>query len=153
MKPALGWIAAAALAGTGLSGQTAHAQAQEVVWTGVVYASDEAASPADAKPPVQLAGFDQKLKAIFGYNHLRLLSEHREKMDDRKEHWLLPGKRFRICVDSKADPDGEYLLNLHLYERDRLLVQTRAKLGHHSPIFVRGPLCGKGQLVIVLLVE
>lgn len=123
---------------------------QEVVWTGLVYATNE---KQPAPNPKQLAGFGQKLENIFGYNQLQLLSEHREAMNDQTEHWLLPGRKFCLSVHSKNAPDRGYLLKLKLFQDKRLLVKTEAKLERQSPIFFRGPLCGKGQLIIVLLVE
>ena len=125
------------------------AQAYEVVWSGLIYASN-AAQPAPA--PKELAVFSQKLQHIFGYNQLELLSQHRETMDAQSEHWLLPGKEFCLLIDTKKMRDN-HLLNLHLYQEKRLVVQTTLLLARQSPVFLSGPLYGDGQLIIVLLVE
>jgi len=125
------------------------AQAHDVVWSGLIYASNETVP---APPPVELAAFSHKLQHIFGYNQLQLLSQHREIMDAQSEHWLLPGKGFCLLVDTK-NAGVNHLLTLHLYQEKRLVVQTVVLLARQSPIFLKGPLYGDGQLIIVLLVE
>jgi len=125
------------------------AAADDVVWSALVYASEEK-EPAPA--PVELAAYQQKLQHVFGYNQFQILSQHREIMDSRFEHWLLPGNGFCLLVDTKKFR-GNHQLNLQLYQEKRLVVQTIALLARKSPIFLRGPLYGDGQLIIVLGVE
>lgn len=127
----------------------AQTAAPDVVWSGLLYATTEE-HPAAA--PKELAAFSSKLQNIFGYNQIQLLSQHREIMDGSSEHWLLPGNGFNLRVNTKK-AKAHYLLNLQLYLEKRLLVQTEAQLARQSPLFLRGPLCGDGQLIFVLLVE
>jgi len=121
----------------------------DVVWSALIYATNE---KTPLPPPAELAAFSQKLQHIFGYNQLQLLSQHREIMDSRSEHWLLPGKGFNLRVDTKIAKEN-YLLDLQLYQEKRMVVQTIALLARRSPIFLRGPLYDAGQLIIVLAVE
>jgi len=123
--------------------------ANDVVWSALIYASTEK-NP--SPPPIELATFSQKLQRIFGYNQLQLLSQHREIMDNQIEHWLLPGAGFYLLVDSKKAREN-HLLTLQLYQEKRLVVRTVALLARQSPIFLKGPLYGEGQLIMVLLVE
>jgi hypothetical protein len=132
------------------AGMASVGRAAEVVWSGLVYAT-VAKQPAPI--PKQLTGFGHKLESVFGYNNLELVSEHREVMDDRNEHWLLPGKNFCLKVDSHKAPDRGYLLDLQLFEEKKPLVKTQTKLGKQSPLFLRGPMYADGQLIIVILVE
>ena len=125
------------------------AQAWDVVWSGLIYATTETA-PLPA--PKELVAYSQKLQHIFGYNQLQLLSQHRESMDAQSEHWLLPGNGVTLLVDTRREGKN-HLLNLHLYQEKRLVVQTTVLLARQSPIFLRGPLYGEGQLIIVLVVE
>jgi len=120
------------------------------LWAGLVYVSNEANSAPATQP---LAGFGEKLKSVFGYSHMQMVSEGREKLADAAEHTLPLGKKFRLLAVRKSAEDGKLLLDLRLFQEDRLLVQTQAKLAPQSPLFLRGPLCDKGQLVIVLQVE
>lgn len=123
--------------------------ADDVVWSGLIYATT-VKNPAPA--PKELAAYSRRLQNIFGYNQLQLLSQHREIMDAQSEHWLLPGKDFCLRIDTKKGKET-YRLNLQLYQEDRLLVQSEVQLAPKSPIFLRGPLYDKGQLIIVLAVE
>ena len=124
---------------------------REVLWAGLVYASNEA-KPAPV--PEALFGFSDKLKDVFDYNQLRLVSERREPMTDSKERILPLGKSFRLSIKRKSVADGKALFDLRLFQKDRLIVQTEAELGSQSPLFLRGPQCSKGgQLIIVLQVE
>ncbi len=134
----LGWVAAMPL------------QAGEVVWTGLVYATNE---PAPKAPPARLRPYSREIRKVFGYNQLVLLSEQRKRMSTDTERWLLPGKAFSLAVQSRAVGDGRYRLKLKLYQKRQLLVDTRARLARNSPIFVRGPLYGRGQLIVVVMVE
>ena len=132
-----------------LAALPAQAATWDVVWSGLIYATNETA-PTPA--PKELAAFSQKLQHIFGYNQLQLLSQHREIMDAQSEHWLLPGSGFTLLIDTKR-AEKNHLLNLHLYQEKRMVVQTTVLLARQSPIFLRGPLYGDGQLIIVLVVE
>lgn len=132
-----------------VAGARSSSAAEDVVWSGLIYATNEK-SPAPA--PKELAPFGSKLQNVFGYNQFQLLSQHREIMDSQSEHWLIPGNEFNLRVDTQK-AHGKYLLNLQLYLEKRLLVQTEAKLARQSPLFLRGPLYADGQLIIVLVVE
>ena len=125
-------------------------QLPQTLWAGLVYASNEA-TPAPV--PDRLSEFGDKLKSVFGYNQLQLVSERREALNDSTERTLPLGKKFRLFATRKSVKDGKTLFDLRLFQEDRLLVQTQAKLGLQSPLFLRGPLCDKGQLIIVLQVE
>ena len=126
------------------------APVQNRIWSGLVFATNEARP---VSLPKRFAGFEQKLRSAFGYNQYRLLSEHREKMDEQYEGWLLPGKGFCVSVRSQQEQDGDYVLTLQIYQEKRLLVETRARLAKGSPMFVRGPMYDCGQLILVLVVE
>ncbi len=124
----------------------------EAIWSALVYATNE---PKPEKPPSELAPYAKKLSTVFGYNQLRILSEHRTPIGKGGERWLLPGKPFCLRVQNTGKPGagGDFQLALQLYQDKRLLVQTEAQLGRKCPLFVRGPLYKKGQLVILLVVE
>ena len=128
-----------------LSGQAA----EDVVWSALIYAST---GSAPLPPPPEIAAYSQKLQHIFGYNQFQILNQHRELMESRSENWLIPGKGFYLHVGAQKSREN-YLLTLQLYQDQRLAVQTIALLAHRSPIFLRGPLSGDGQLIIVVAVE
>jgi hypothetical protein len=44
-------------------------------------------------------------------------------------------------------------LNLQLFQEHKLLLETDAKLSKSSPLVIRGPQVGDGQLVLLLVLE
>ncbi len=122
---------------------------QDVVWSGLVYAST-VANP--APPPLELVSYAPKLQHIFGYNQLQLLGQHCEPMDLPLEHWLLPANEVSLVVNTRRQ-GANYLLDLQLFQGGRSAVRTMVLLARQSPIFLKGPLYANGQLIIVLAVQ
>ena len=125
-------------------------QGADYVFSALVLATN---SEIPSQPAPELAPLVPKLKSIFGYNHFELVGSHTELMDDPNEHWLVPSKMFSLSIKSKREKKPSYLLNLQLFQGSKMLAGFDAKLGAECPIFVRGPLYGKGQLVIVVSVK
>jgi len=73
-------------------------------------------------------------------------------MDDPSERWLLPSKDFCLSVKTRNDPGQNYPMKIVLFQNRRRLVEFEPHLGSDSPLFIRGPLYARGQLVIVLRV-
>ena len=46
-----------------------------------------------------------------------------------------------------------YQLNLQLVQEQKILLETEANLSKSSPLVIRGPLVGDGQLVLLLVIE
>ena len=130
------------------------AAAADKIWSALVVATN-AASPKDA--PAELREFAPRLKRIFGYNQFELVGNATATIDDRTENWLVPSQSFWLGVKARRavskEARGGYLLNLQLFQDKRPLVDTEAKLAPGSPLFIRGPQYGKGQLIIVLQVQ
>ena len=53
----------------------------------------------------------------------------------------------------KARADSGYLLDLQLYQEKKLLLETETKLSKRSPLVIRGPQIGDGQLLLLLVVQ
>ena len=53
----------------------------------------------------------------------------------------------------KGETDAGYLLNLKLFQEKSLLLETEAKLSKASPLVIKGPQVGDGQLLLVLVVQ
>ncbi|MDD5351411.1 MAG: hypothetical protein PHQ12_14460 [Chthoniobacteraceae bacterium] len=123
--------------------------AGEVIWSALIYATAE---QTPLPPPPEIAAYSQKLQHIFGYNQFQVLNQHREPMGARPEDWLIPGNGFSLHVGAQRSKES-YLLNLQLFQDQRLAVKTIALLSRQSPIFLRGPLSGTGQLIIVVAVQ
>lgn len=127
--------------------------ADDSIWSGLVLATNEPA--AEVKTSPELKKFSDQLKNIFGYNQYELLGQHTEVMNDQDEHWLIPGKDLYLSVNSHkaAKPGYNYRLKLQFFQEQQLLARMDARLSGQNLLFIRGPLCGKGQLVIVLVVR
>ncbi len=132
----------------------ASVRADDKIWSAVVLATD-AAKPADA--PAELRDFAARLKRVFGYNQFELIGSAVQTIDSADEGWLIPSKTFSLSVKARRSTSkearGGYLLNLKLFQDKRPLVDTEAKLAPGSPLFIRGPQYGKGQLIFVLQIQ
>src|SRR6266516_3490003 len=62
-------------------------------------------------------------------------------------------KFFGLHVDAQGETEAGYVLNLKLYKEKELLLETDAKLSKRSPLVIKGPQVGSGQLLLVLVVE
>ena len=122
--------------------------AEEKVWSAVVLASKPAKGKSAARPPAELAPFTGKLTKVFGYDQFEILGSATKSMDAQNERWLVPSQNF--WVGARARKDGEnYLLNLEFFHDKRRILETEAKLGLDSPLFIRGPMHPRGQLIVV----
>jgi hypothetical protein len=133
-----------------LLGNVAPARASQMVWSGLVIANN-VAQP-DRIPP-ELNGIEGTLKALFGYNQFKVIGQSRKTLVTGSEDWLASSKYFSLHVDSKGETNAGYLLNLKLFQEKNLLLETEAKLSKASPLVIKGPQVGDGQLLLVLVVQ
>lgn len=131
-------------------GGVVSAQASQMVWSGLVMANN-VAQP-DAIPP-ELHHIESTLKTLFGYNQFKVIGQSRKTLVTGTEDWLASSKYFSLHVDSKVETDAGYFLNLKLFQEKNLLLETEAKLSKASPLVIKGPLVGDGQLLLVLVVQ
>jgi hypothetical protein len=124
--------------------------AAEKVWGALVLA-ENAGNP---KPiPGKLAPYEKRLNGVFGYNQYKLLGEKTRKLEKDREKWLIPSKSIFARVIAQKHKGRGRLLNLQLYLKKKLLVETNAVLGPASPLFIRGPFHGQGQIIVILVVK
>jgi hypothetical protein len=124
------------------------------IWSGVIMATN----PEAPKPiPRELRPFEASLKRMFGYNQFVIVGTATEPIDEESEHWLLPVQSFSLDVTARHDVSkeahGGYVLNIQLFQIKRRLVTAEAKLAPGNPLLIRGPECGKGELIIILQVQ
>ena len=125
--------------------------AAETVWSGLVMANNV---PEPTPIPAELKGVEETLKHLFGYNQFQVIGQSRQTLKTGEEDWLASSKYFSLHVDSKAAKSASsYLLNLQLFQEQKLLLETEAKLSKRSPLVIKGPQVGDGQLVLLLVVE
>lgn len=142
----LAFAAGFALFCTVLSG----ARAGENVWSGLVLATN-VAKPAPAPPEMhRLRG---TLQRTFGYNQFELIGQSRKALKNGEENWLAASKHFSLHVDARGATRDGYRLKLLLYQDRQVLLATDAKLSKSSPLVVKGPQIGAGQLLLLLVVQ
>src|ERR1043166_2332255 len=125
-------------------------QAAETVWSGLVMA-DNVAQPQPIPP--ELTPIEALMKRFFGYNQFQVIGQSHKTLKTGQEDWLAKSKFFGLHVDARGETQGGYVLNLKLYKEKELLLETEAKLSKRSPLVIKGPQVGGGQLLLVLIVQ
>jgi hypothetical protein len=128
----------------------AGARAAETVWSGLVNAENV---PQPAAMPTELTPIEQTLKRLFGYNQFQVIGQSSKTLTSGQEDWLASSKYFALHVDARGQSEGGYVLNLKLYKEKELLLETDTKLSKRSPLVIKGPQVGSGQLLLVLIVQ
>jgi hypothetical protein len=125
-------------------------QAAETVWSGLVMA-ENAARPQPI--PSELTRIEQSLKRFFGYNQFQVIGQSQKVLKTGQEDWLATSKFFGLHVDARGESQSGYVLNLKLYKEKELLLETEARLSKRSPLVIKGPQVGGGELLLVLVVQ
>ena len=131
-------------------GSALPARAAQMVWSGLVIANN-VAQP-EAIPP-ELNRLEPTLKKWFGYNQFKVIGQSRKALVTGSEDWLASSKYFSLHIDSKGATEDGYLVNLKLFQEKNLLLETETKLSKASPLVIKGPLVGDGQLLLLLVVQ
>jgi hypothetical protein len=126
------------------------AAAAENVWSGLVVATNVAKPE---PPPAELHQLNRTLRETFGYNQFELIGQARKKLVNGNEDWMASSKHFALHVDAQGESAEGYRLNLQLFQDKTLLVETEAKLNKSSPLVIKGPQIGAGQLLLLLVIQ
>ena len=129
---------------------TVSLPAAQTVWSGLVIAENV---PQPAPMPPELTRIGQTLKELFGYNQFEVIGQSTKTLRTGQEDWLASSKYFGLHVDARGEPPVGYLVDLKLYKEKDLLLETETKLSKRSPLVIKGPLVGSGQLLLVLMVQ
>jgi hypothetical protein len=103
--------------------------------------------------PPELTQIERPLKQLFGYNQFQVIGQSRKTLRTGEEDWLATSKYFALHVDARGETEAGYVLNLKLYKEKELLLETDTKLSKRSPLVIKGPQVGGGQLLLVLVVQ
>jgi len=133
-----------------IMGAVPASQAAETVWSGLVIA-ENVAQPQPI--PFELTRIEESLKRFFGYNQFQVIGQSQKVLKTGQEDWLATSKFFGLHVDARGESQSGYVLNLKLYKEKELLLETEAKLSKRSPLVIKGPQVGGGQLLLVLVVQ
>src|SRR5215475_531799 len=133
-----------------IAGAVSWGQGAETVWSGLVIA--ENVEQPQAVPP-ELTRIERSLKKFFGYNQFQVIGQSQKTLKTGQEDWLATSKFFGLHVDARGETPVGYVLNLKLYKEKELLLETDTKLSKRSPLVIKGPQVGGGQLLLVLVVQ
>ncbi len=122
--------------------------ADDKVWSAVILATNSKRGETPKEVPAELAPYVAKLGKIFGCDQFEMLGSATKSMDGQNERWLVPSQNFWVGAYALRDGDG-YRLKLEMFHDKRRIVETEAKLGSRSPLFIRGPMHERGQLIVV----
>ena len=103
--------------------------------------------------PSELTRIEGSLKRFFGYNQFQVIGQSQKVLKTGQEDWLATSKFFGLHVDARGETREGYVLNLKLYKEKELLLETEAKVSKRSPLVIKGPQVGGGQLLLVLIVQ
>lgn len=118
------------------------------VWSGLVMAQN---SDKPHPAPARLASLEKTLVELFGYNQFDIIGESNKALNTGQEDWLATSKYFALHVDARGVNESGYELNLKLFQDKQLLLETDTKLSKQSPLVIKGPQVGGGQLLLVLV--
>ena len=126
------------------------APAGEMVWSGLVVATNV---PRPTPPPPEMHRLDRTLQRTFGYNQFEIIGQSRNALRSGEENWLAASKHFSLHVDARGASRDGYRLNLQLFQDRQVLLETDATLSRSSPLVIKGPQIGSGQLLLLLVVQ
>jgi hypothetical protein len=103
--------------------------------------------------PSRLADYGAPLRRSLGYSNYRVIAQREISIEDRAENLLVSAGDIRVLLTSVSlESDGKYLVGLLFVEGTKQVMETEAKVGQDSPLFIRGPDWRDGQIVIVVTV-
>ena len=129
--------------------------AGERIWSGLVVATNRPAPlhlPM-AGPPRPMHRFHRTLQRTFGYNQFEVIGESRKTLRTGQADWLAASKHFSLHVDTRGATRDGYRVHLQLFQDRQTLLETDATLSASSPLVIRGPQIGNGQLLLLLIMQ
>lgn len=125
------------------------AHSEDEIWSALILASNPPTGQEAAAPPAELAPYVKRLTKALNYEQFEILGSASKSVGARQqERWLVPSPTFMLGAQAKPEGAG-YRITLELFQEKRRLLQTQARLGLQSPLFISGPRHAKGQLIIV----
>lgn len=106
--------------------------------------------PAAPRPMHQLHA---TLQRTFGYNQFEVIGQSHRILRNGQGDWLAASKHFSLHVDTRGVTRDGYRVHLKLYQDRQILLETDATLSQSSPLVIRGPQVGSGQLLLLLVAQ
>jgi hypothetical protein len=103
--------------------------------------------------PARLATYGAPLRQSLGYSNYRVIAQREITVEDQADNLLVSAGDLQVVLTSAFPaPDGRYLVELFFAEGTKQVMETQAKVGQGSPLFIRGPDWRDGQIIIVIMV-
>jgi hypothetical protein len=119
-------------------------------WGCLLYASN-AGKAFDLLPP--LSGYDGPLRRSLGYSNYRVIAQREIAVENPAQYHLVSAGDIHVLLTSLSlEPDGKYLVGVAFTEGTKQVMETEAKVGLGSPLFIRGPEWREGQIIIVVMI-
>jgi hypothetical protein len=137
----------------------ANARGGERVWSGLVMATNHppirgAMQPGLARGlPPPMHRLHPTLRRTFGYDQFDVIGQSHKVLRTGQEDWLAVSKHFSLHVDSRGATRDGYRVHLQLFQDRQLLLETDANLSQSSPLVIKGPQVGSGQLLLLLVAQ
>ncbi len=124
--------------------------ATERVWGCLLYASNSAKT---FDLPARLSGYDLRLRNGLDFSAYRVIAQRETDIEDRPENLLVSAGGIQVVLTSLSRAsDGKYLVGILFLEGTNQVMETQARVGEGSPLFIRGPSWREGQIIIVVMV-
>ncbi len=128
----------------------APVQASIHAWGCLLYASN-AGTGLDLPP--RLANYDVPLRRSLGYANYQIIAQRESAVENQATNSLVSAGDIHVLLTTLTlGPDGKYLLGLLFTQGTKQVMETQAKVGQGSPLFIRGPDWRDGQIIIVVVI-
>jgi hypothetical protein len=125
----------------------APARAGVQAWGCLLYASNDGKG---IELPSRLAGYESRLRRSLGYSNYRIVAQREIDVENRPDLLVSAGDIHVLLTGLSLGSDGKYLVGLLLVEGNQPEMETEARVGRGSPLFIRGPDWRDGQIIIVV---
>jgi hypothetical protein len=124
--------------------------ATEHVWGCLLYASN---STKAFDLPSRLDGYAARLRTGLGFSNYRVIAQRETAVEGRPENLLVSAGDIQVLLTSLSRAsDGKYLVGILFQEGTNQVMETQARVGEGSPLFIRGPDWREGQIIIVVMI-
>jgi len=118
------------------------------LWCALLVGTRERNPPS---PPAAIASYLPVLRRTFGYDRFDLIAERLAVPGPDDDRWLVPSTELYLQVRSRpVAGEGRSFYQLRMFQRERALFASEIGLSPGSPLYIRGPLWGQGQLILIL---
>ena len=127
---------------------TGLCKAQPKIWSCVVYAKAGQGSI----DPI-LNNYTNEMKRIFGYCHYDVIGSRWSTHSIDQPNWIMPTKEFFLKLTPLTNWNNLCQFEMELYQKREILLKSRFRMPHQSPLYIAGPSYGKGKIIIILEVK